>query len=130
MSNINNDVQILLDRYQHIDHDLVTCDNERCTLNLSQIPSVWNDDYEISYYINVRCTVCHQIWKLCTECKLKKKLVRQEQIRTHKYKYHDKKRKINLIDTKAKQSKLRKCDETDDDSSSTYNSIIVFMLYV
>jgi hypothetical protein len=115
MSNFDNDVQTLLDRYPNIDHDLVTCENDQCTINVSKIPSVWNHDVDIPYLVNVRCNVCHQTWKICTECKLKKKLERQEQIRTHKYKYHDKKRKIDSIDTNAKQCKLKKCDEINDD---------------
>lgn len=96
MSRLDNDVQLLLDRYPHIEQDLVTCDNERCTVNHSIPPSVWKYDSEISYLVQVTCTVCHQHWKVCTECTLRKKLVRQDQIRTHKWKFHDnKKRKAN-----------------------------------
>jgi hypothetical protein len=118
MTHFDHDVQILLDRYPLINDDLVTCDTERCTSNVSQPPSVWNDDNEVPYLINIRCTICHQIWTLCKECKLKKKLLKHEQVTTHKWKYHRRiinKRKINVLANKATEMiKKKKCDETDD----------------
>lgn len=114
MSHYDHDVQLLLDRYPNLNHDLVTCDNERCTQNESLSPSVWNDHKEVPYLINVRCTKCNYIWILCKICTLKKKLMKHEQVTAHKWKYHEKKRKhMILANIASETSKKLKCDDTD-----------------
>lgn len=128
MTSYDNDIQLLLERYPHIHDDLVTCDDDRCTINATTIPSVWNDHNERSCLVNIRCTVCHQIWTLCTGCKLKKKMLKQEQVKRHIYKYHDKKRKCISIESLSKQSKRKSCDENHDDTDiGMYKHVIVFI---
>ena len=133
MSHYDHDVQLLLDRYNNLNHDLLSCDNERCTLNESLSPSVWNDHKEIPYLVNVRCTKCNQIWSLCKICKLKKKLLKQEQVTAHKWKYHEKKRKNMVIANKASDtSKRSKCDDTDESIGkldTVFEYIYLYTLY-
>ena len=135
MSHYDHDVQLLLDRYPNLNHDLVTCDNERCTQNESLSPSVWNDHNEVPYLVNVRCTKCNQIWMICKICKLKKKMIKQEQVTAHKWKYHEKKRKhMILADNASDTSKKSKCDATDDsigknDKSTYYTDLYYIIKY-
>lgn len=116
MSHYDHDVQLLLERYPNLNQDLVTCDNEHCTLNESLSPSVWNNHKEVPYLINVRCTKCNQIWTLCKICKLKKKLMKHEQVTAHKWKYHEKKRKHMILDSKASETCKKSKSEDAEDS--------------
>ena len=92
-----------------------------CNINATTIPSVWNDHNETSCLVNIRCTVCHQIWT-------QKKMLKQEQVKRHIYKYHDKKRKCISIESLSKQSKRKSCDENHDDTDiGMYKHVIVFI---
>jgi hypothetical protein len=60
---------------------------------------------------------------VCKQCTLKKKLTKKLQVRLHKWKYHDRKRKGNDVDNRAKRFKSSLKDHNDnDDQSRSSNS--------
>jgi hypothetical protein len=101
MSEWNHDIRDVIETYTNINLALLVCDNDLCTNNSTRIPSEWRDDISTSYLIQLRCTECDIEWMVCKNCSLKKKLIKNEQIRCHKWKYHDRKRKATSLDNNA-----------------------------
>lgn len=89
----NSDLSDLIDKHSNIDLALIICCNDLCTNNSTRITSEWRDDISTSYLIQLRCTECDIEWMVCKHCCLKKKLFKSDQIRSHKWKYHERKRK-------------------------------------
>jgi hypothetical protein len=99
MSEWNDDALMLIATYPSIDLALLFCDNEKCTNHSRVITTKWCDDIAASYLLMLRCNKCNNEWKVCKHCVLKKKLIKTDQIRSHKWKYHDRKRKaLSLLD--------------------------------
>jgi hypothetical protein len=123
MSEWNNDILVVMDKYTSIDLALLVCDNDKCTDNSRRIPTEWCDDDSSTFLLKLRCTDCRFEWKVCKHCVLKKKLVKYDQIRSHKWKYHERKRKA-LLDNTDDANKLLFCNEVNNNENICNGSII------
>jgi hypothetical protein len=111
MSEWNDDILSVIDNYTSLDLALLVCDNDKCTDNSRRIPTEWCDDISTSYLLKFRCIECNAVWNACKQCVLKKKLVKINQIRSHKWKYHERKRKSSLDINNNNTNKMLRLNE-------------------
>jgi hypothetical protein len=84
-----NDWNLLTKRMSFVYLDQLLCENTKCTKNSTTKPTLWRDDNKNDFMLLLKCEVCNIEWRVCTTCHLKKKLLKNDQVRMHRYKYHN-----------------------------------------
>jgi hypothetical protein len=93
MTEWNKDVDGLFNLLSNVAYRLLVCDKKECTKNGLVKPTVWRPDFRNNLFVELKCYICKNEWKVCLHCNIKKKIVTTKQTRMHRWKYHDKKKK-------------------------------------
>ena len=71
------------------------CDSEVCTKSFTVCTTTVVTQEEYEWSVRLQCSVCHQVWWLCSGCALRKKLRHNNQLVNHQYGAHGNKGSSN-----------------------------------
>lgn len=117
MSTIDNDIKFkeLQAKAPHAKLGVLLCDNHRCNHHFSMNTTIWNEDDNYPWLLNMSCTVCKSTWSTCWVCiKTKSKLINTKQINVHRLSYHNLKKMGNKRPNETIKKQLKKLKTTPD----------------
>jgi hypothetical protein len=89
----NEDLDKLMIVAPHAKHHVLLCSDAVCTDNFQTFTTVWSTNDQTPWLIDCYCATCQMQWSFCSECaNVKTILTSENQIKQHKYTYHNPKR--------------------------------------
>lgn len=93
MNNDVSDFDQLRKLARNAKYYVLVCSNIVCTDNFQKVTTTWSKNDEISWLIDLQCSICKKQWSVCCDCNnVKTGFENSNQIKQHQYKYHNLKR--------------------------------------